>query len=195
MASKFHINSSGDVRVCNATVRPCKFGEEAHFTDRAEARKAVETKLEEEHGVTAPSIKAPKATVEPSDSIDQNKLKEIRNVSSETYERAVRSMKDRSKTIAKSAGLSSYNTSEYYVNQVSELPKTVREAEAKIFANNPLSHDEKELLDNAVASFSKGVNEAIDCDWDDSDKMVHIERSAASLSTTFRNLVKARGVQ
>lgn len=192
MASKFHINSSGDVRVCNATVRPCKFGEEAHFTDRTEARKAVEKKLEQEHGVTAPAIKASKTTVVPSEPIDQNKLEKIRNVSSATYERAVRFMKDRSKTIAESSGLSSYSTSGYYASQVLELSKTVREAEAKIFAKNPLSHDEKELLDNAVASFSKGVNEASGSDWDDSDKMVHIERSAAKLSTTFRNLVKAR---
>jgi hypothetical protein len=48
MNQKFHINSAGDVRVCNATLKPCRFGDSDHFTDRTEARKAVEERLSKE---------------------------------------------------------------------------------------------------------------------------------------------------
>lgn len=51
MNQKFHINSAGDVRVCNATLKPCRFEESDHFTDRAEARKAVEERLSKENPV------------------------------------------------------------------------------------------------------------------------------------------------
>lgn len=53
MSQKFHINSAGDVRVCNATLKPCRFGESDHFTDRTEARAEVEKRLSEDLGVTA----------------------------------------------------------------------------------------------------------------------------------------------
>lgn len=52
MSQKFHINSAGDVRVCNATLKPCRFGESDHFTDRTEARSEVERRLSEDLGST-----------------------------------------------------------------------------------------------------------------------------------------------
>lgn len=52
MSQKFHINSAGDVRVCNATLKPCRFGESDHFNDRAEARQAVEARLSQDLGAT-----------------------------------------------------------------------------------------------------------------------------------------------
>lgn len=58
MDQKFHINSSGDVRLCHATTRPCRFGESEHFTDRAEARQAVEARLSEEMSPLASVSKA-----------------------------------------------------------------------------------------------------------------------------------------
>lgn len=308
MASKFHINSSGDVRACNATKRPCKFGEEAHFEDRADARKAVEAKLEEEHGSSSSTLKKSTATLKaelkteltgmfavktqdelsslihgtkgapcPGDcdtcikfnrtagkvqeladrniyislhendsrvsaiakyqvwcercqdgenakfydaadwaenhakrhnvviapvveavkaktavTIDRKKLHGINKVSSATYERAVSSMVSRSKSIAVTAGLSSYNDSSSYADQVLELPKKIREAERMVFTKTPLSTDDKALLDNAVANYKMDVKEAVESDWDDSDKMTQIERSAGNLSTTFKNLVKAQ---
>lgn len=53
MSQKFHINSAGDVRVCNATLKPCRFGESDHFTDRIEARSEVEKRLSEDLGETS----------------------------------------------------------------------------------------------------------------------------------------------
>lgn len=57
MASKFHVNGSGDVRPCNASVRPCRFGEADHFENRSEALAAVEKRLSEEHGSSASASK------------------------------------------------------------------------------------------------------------------------------------------
>lgn len=308
MASKFHVNGSGDVRPCNASVRPCRFGEADHFENRSEALAAVEKRLSDEHGgsataskkstaalkaelkseltgmfavktqdelsslihgtkgapcpgdcdtcikfnrtaakvreladrniyislhendsrvsaiakyqvwcercqdgenakfydaadwtenhakkhnvVTAPVVEAVKAKT--ALTIDRKKLREINKVSSATYERAVNSMSSRSKSIAVTAGLSSYNDSNSYAEQVLELPKKIREAERMVFTKAPLSTDDKALLDNAVANYKMDVKEAVESDWDDSDKMTQIERSAGNLSTTFKNLVKAR---
>lgn len=307
MASKFHVNGSGDVRPCNASVRPCRFGEADHFENRSEALAAVEKRLSEEHGSSATATK--KSTValkaelrkEPTGmfavktqeelsslihgtkgspcagdcdscikfnkaaekvrelankgvyislqendskvtpvgkfqawcencqngentkfydaadwadqhakthgttapvvetvkakstvTIDRKKLREINKVSSATYERAVNSMSSRSKSIAVTAGLSSYNDSNSYADQVLELPKKIREAERMIFTKEPLSTDDKALLDNAVANYKMDVKEAVESDWDDSDKMTQIEQSAGRLSTTFKNLVKTR---
>jgi hypothetical protein len=53
LSQKFHINSAGDVRVCNATLKPCRFGESDHFTDRSEARSEVEKRLSEDLGATS----------------------------------------------------------------------------------------------------------------------------------------------
>lgn len=60
MSQKFHINSAGDVRVCNATLKPCRFGESDHFTDRTEARAEVEKRLSEDLGST-PSVSRKKS--------------------------------------------------------------------------------------------------------------------------------------
>jgi hypothetical protein len=50
MSQKFHINSAGDVRICNATLKSCRFGESDHFTDRTEARKEVENRFSQNLG-------------------------------------------------------------------------------------------------------------------------------------------------
>lgn len=305
MASKFHVNGSGDVRPCNASVRPCRFGEADHFENRSEALAAVEKRLSEEHessssvqkksvaslkaelkkeptgmfavktqedlsslihgtkGAPCPGdcdtcikfnrtaakvqeladrniyislhendarvsaigkyqawcercqdgenaklydaadwaenhtkkhnvVTAPEVKVKPKMVIDRQKLASIKNVSSGTYERAINSMVSRSKSIAVTAGLSSYNDSGKYDNQVLDLPKQIRDAERMVFTKEPLSNDDKALLDNAVDNYKMDVKEAVESDWDDSDKMTQIERSAGRLSTTFKNLVKAR---
>jgi hypothetical protein len=308
MASKFHVNGSGDVRPCNASVRPCRFGEADHFENRSEALAAVEKRLSEEHGsssslkkstdalkaelkkeptgmfavktqedlsslihgtkrspcpgdcdncikfnkaaekvrelaskgvfislqendskvtpvgkfqawcencqngentkfydaadwadqhakahgATDPAIKAKDSKLTMRQLIDENRIARIKNVSSGTYERAVTSMESRSKSIAVLAGLSSYNSSHRYSEQVTDLPKQIRDAEEMLFTKDPLSNDAKALLDNAVANYSMEVKEAAESDWDDSDKMNQIEQSAGRLSTTFKNLVKAR---
>jgi hypothetical protein len=124
--------------------------------------------------------------------IDEKRIARIRNVISGTYERAVTSMESRSKSIAVLAGLSSYNSSHRYAEQVTDLPKQIRDAEEMLFTKEPLSNDEKALLDNAVANYSMEVKEAAESDWDDSDKMTQIEQSAGRLSATFKNLVKTR---
>lgn len=72
MSQKFHINSAGDVRVCNATTRPCRFGEDEHFTDRNEARKAIEAKLEQENGET-------KSFSKPKTRLTKNSKSDFRN--------------------------------------------------------------------------------------------------------------------
>lgn len=46
---KFHINSKGDVKPCNATVKACRFGgDEQHFKDASEARAFVEITIANE---------------------------------------------------------------------------------------------------------------------------------------------------
>jgi hypothetical protein len=61
MASgKFHITDSGDVRPCNATKRPCRYGDSDHYTDRTAARNAAEERMASETGlaIAAPISKA-----------------------------------------------------------------------------------------------------------------------------------------
>lgn len=55
--TKFHINANGDAGPCAASIRDCKFGEDSHFDDKAGAQLAVEQRLEELHGITAPPLK------------------------------------------------------------------------------------------------------------------------------------------
>lgn len=69
MSQKFHINSAGDVRVCNATVKPCRFGENDHFTDKNEARREIENRLSSEFG-SAQSLSKSKTRSEDKSSSD-----------------------------------------------------------------------------------------------------------------------------
>lgn len=45
---KYHINSAGDVRPCNARKKTCRFGSTDHFQDRDEGLREVERRLAEE---------------------------------------------------------------------------------------------------------------------------------------------------
>lgn len=47
--SKYHINSAGDVRPCNAKKKTCRFGSSDHFTNRDEGIKEVERRLSSEN--------------------------------------------------------------------------------------------------------------------------------------------------
>ena len=45
-AGKYHINpETGRANICRATKRPCEFGSDGHYTDKASARKAFESKM------------------------------------------------------------------------------------------------------------------------------------------------------
>lgn len=55
--TKFHINANGDAGPCTASVRACQFGESDHFDHKAGAQMAVEQRLAETHGITAPPLK------------------------------------------------------------------------------------------------------------------------------------------
>lgn len=72
MDQKFHINSAGDVRVCNATTRPCRFSPSDHFTDRVAARQAVEERLSEEMPTTTSLSKKKTRSVKSDESEQQD---------------------------------------------------------------------------------------------------------------------------
>lgn len=62
--AKFHITPSGQARVCSAQPGNCRYGENGvdpdHYSTKEEAIKAVEQKLEEEHGAFRKSLKKEK---------------------------------------------------------------------------------------------------------------------------------------
>lgn len=60
---KFHINEQHEARPCNATVRPCRFGAEDHFTSKAAAAKEAEKRMGKEHKTRLRSQKKKAATV------------------------------------------------------------------------------------------------------------------------------------
>lgn len=67
MSQKFHINSAGDVRVCNATIKACRFGDADHFTDRSDARREVEKRLESELGTSGEPLSKKKTRTNKND--------------------------------------------------------------------------------------------------------------------------------
>lgn len=53
--AKFHINTNGDVKPCNAEKRACQFGDSSlHFASAEEGRAFVEKILETSHGIMTP---------------------------------------------------------------------------------------------------------------------------------------------
>lgn len=69
---KFHINSKGDVALCRAVKRACRFGEDSHFESFSEAVEKSEKRLSDDAGSSIESFKK--------ETLDANKVSRVRSV-------------------------------------------------------------------------------------------------------------------
>ena len=80
-ATKYHINSKGEAKVCHATTRACRFNDDQHFDNLHEANKYIEEKLTQENsGLTSSLSKKPKSSAATDQARSEKFVKDIHNI-------------------------------------------------------------------------------------------------------------------